>query len=180
MSRYVFLDRDGTLVHDRGYTHRLSDYRLLDGVAEGLSLLQSAGYRLAIVTNQSGIGRGLYTSEDFQDFQALLTRDLAARGVSIGAQYFCPHRPDEGCECRKPQPGLIRRACAELGASPGESWMVGDSETDMQLADRAGLRGGVLVLTGHGVRARGRLRAEVPAAEDLTAAARYILSAEES
>ena len=180
MSRFVFLDRDGTLVRDRGYTYKLGDYRLLDGVVEGLRLLQRADYRLAIVTNQSGIGRGFFTESDFEAFQARLLEDLGGWGVHIGAQFFCPHRPEEGCECRKPRPGMLWRARAELGAELARSWMVGDSASDLELADRAGLRGAVHVLTGEAEGKGGRLNARIPVAEDLTAAAQYILSADGS
>jgi D-glycero-D-manno-heptose 1,7-bisphosphate phosphatase len=148
MSRFVFLDRDGTLVRDRGYTHRVEDYELLPGVASGLRRIADAGYRLAVITNQSGIGRGYYSTEQYQDFQAHLVDDLAQRGVHIEASYFCPHRPEAECECRKPRPALLRRAERELGADLARSWVIGDSQVDTELASRGGCRGAVLVLSG--------------------------------
>jgi len=148
MSRFVFLDRDGTLVRDLGYTHRIEDYELLPGVASGLRRLLDAGYRLAVITNQSGIGRGYYSTEQYRAFQAHLVDDLARRGVPIEASYVCPHRPEAECECRKPRTALLHRAARELGADLARSWVIGDSTVDAQLARRGGCRGAVLVLTG--------------------------------
>ncbi|MAE93666.1 MAG: hypothetical protein CL910_03300 [Deltaproteobacteria bacterium] len=143
MTRYAFLDRDGTLVRDPGYVHRVEDYALLPGVALGLRQLQEAGFRLAIVTNQSGIGRGLFSEDDFARFQAHLVSDLAAQGVEIDATFHCPHGPDEGCPCRKPAPGLLEQAERQLGADLPSSWMIGDGERDARAALAAGLAGAV-------------------------------------
>ena len=145
MSRFVFLDRDGTLVRDTGYPHRDADYALLPGVPAALRRLRDAGFRLAIVTNQSGIGRGLFGETDFERFQARLLADLAAERVQIERTYHCPHRPDEGCTCRKPSPGLLWRARDELGADLAASWVVGDGPGDVELAARAGCRGAVRI-----------------------------------
>lgn len=141
----MFLDRDGTLVRDTGYPHRDDDYHLLPGVPAALRRLQDAGFRLAIVTNQSGIGRGCFAEADFDRFQRRLLADLAAAGVRIERTYHCPHRPDAGCACRKPAPGLLERARDELGADLGASWVVGDGERDVELAARAGCRGAVRI-----------------------------------
>jgi histidinol-phosphate phosphatase family protein len=175
VKRFVFLDRDGTLVEDHGYTHRLEDYRLLDGVLPGLRRLADAGYRLAIVTNQSGIGRGLYGIADFERFQAQLVADLAAHGIAVDATFFCPHRPDEGCACRKPATGLLERAQKELAADLGASWVIGDHALDVELARRAGCAGAVLVLTGRGGDEAARVDPRVPRARDLAEAAQRIL-----
>ncbi len=175
MSRFVFLDRDGTLVEDRGYTHRVEDYRLLPGVVEGLRRLAAGGYRLAIVTNQSGIGRGYFGVEEFERFQRRLLDDLARHGVAIERTYFCPHRPDEGCTCRKPGDGLLSRAREELGADLGASWVIGDTALEVELARRAGCRGAVLVLTGKGAEASRSVAKEIPRASDLVAAAEAIM-----
>ena len=137
---FVFLDRDGTLLADPGYLHRLEDYHLLAGVVEGLRALQGAGFGLAIVTNQSGIGRGYFTVEQFDALQAHLIADLGQHGVRLDGSYFCPHLPDAGCDCRKPATGMLRRAEAELGADLAKSWVIGDAESDIELARRAGCR----------------------------------------
>ena len=143
MSRFVFLDRDGTLVRDTGYPHRPEDYALLPGTGAALRTLGEAGFSLAIVTNQSGIGRGLFTEADFGRFQELLLADLRDAGVRIDATYHCPHAPDAGCSCRKPEPGLLLRARDELGARLEQSWFVGDADRDVATAARAGCRGAV-------------------------------------
>jgi histidinol-phosphate phosphatase family protein len=146
MNRFAFLDRDGTLVRDLGYTHRVEDYELLPGVIVGLRRLLDGGYRLAVITNQSGIGRGYYSAEQYEAFQAHLVADLAERGVPIEASYCCPHRPDADCDCRKPRTALLERARDELGADLARSWMIGDSACDLELAERGGCRGAVLIL----------------------------------
>jgi histidinol-phosphate phosphatase family protein len=150
VSRFVFLDRAGTLVRDSGYPHRDADYELLPGVVAALRRLRDAGFRLAIVTNQSGIGRGLFGEADFERFQARLLADLARGGVVVERTYHCPHRPDEGCDCRKPAPGLLWRARDELGAELTASWVIGDGARDVELAARAGCAGAVRIASGAG------------------------------
>jgi histidinol-phosphate phosphatase family protein len=173
--RFVFLDRDGTLVADRGYTHRVEDYALLPGVPEGLRRLAGAGFALAVVTNQSGIGRGYYSEADFQAFQRHLAADLARRGVVLETSFFCPHLPDAGCGCRKPAPGMLERARRELGADLARSWVIGDHRTDVELAARAGCAGAVLVLTGHGAVESAALPASALRAPDLPGAAELVV-----
>lgn len=174
-NRFVLLDRDGTLVEDEGYTHRPEDYRLLPGVREGLRLLASAGYRLAIVTNQSGIGRGFFDEAAFHAFQRLLCDDLARDGIVIERSFFCPHLPEAGCACRKPAPGLLHAAARELGATLSLSWMIGDTVHDAEAAFRAGCRGAVVVHPGRAA-PTGAPHGAVIAA-DVAAAAEYILAA---
>jgi D-glycero-D-manno-heptose 1,7-bisphosphate phosphatase len=174
---FVFLDRDGTLVRDAGYTHRIEDYALVPGVPAALRRLAAAGYRLAIVTNQSGIGRGYYDREDYEAFQRHLVADLARTGVRIEASYCCPHLPDAGCACRKPEPGLLLRAREELGVDLSRSWVIGDTTADLELARRAGCAGAVLVLTGQGSRTSADLPADTLRAADLESAAGIVLRA---
>jgi D-glycero-D-manno-heptose 1,7-bisphosphate phosphatase len=140
MPRFVLLDRDGTLTRDVGYTHRLEDYALLPGVAQGLRHLAEAGFRFAVVTNQSGIGRGLYDEAAYRAFQRRLTDDLAARGVRLEASFHCPHRPEEGCACRKPAPGLLLQARDALGVDLARSWMIGNDRRDVDAGLAAGCR----------------------------------------
>lgn len=176
MSRpFVFCDRDGTLLHDEGYTHKVEDYRALPGAHEALALLQEAGFGIAIVTNQSGIGRGYFSEADLARYHAALLRDFAAHGAKIDGIYYCPHAPDADCGCRKPNTGLIERTCAEHDVNLATSWVVGDGPGDLGLARQAGC-GSVLVLTGVGEATRSDLEEDVPVAPDVLAAARYILS----
>ena len=143
--RFVFLDRDGTLVRDRGYVHRIEDYALLAGVVPALRSLLAAGFELAIVTNQAGIGRGLFDEAAYHAFEAHLEADLARQGVAIAASFFCPHHPDAGCACRKPAPGLFHAAEAALGADLGASFGIGNEPRDAEAAIAAGCRGAVLI-----------------------------------
>ncbi len=170
-SRFVFLDRDGTLVRDTGYPHRDDEYALLPGAIAGLKRLAAAGYRFAIVTNQSGIGRGLFTEDDFDRFQGRLLADLAAARLTIDATYHCPHLPDAGCDCRKPATGMLERARRELGADLAASWVIGDGERDVALAHRAGCRA-VWIRRARPLDAK----AEPPQAPNLATAADIILA----
>ena len=172
----VFLDRDGTLVHDGGYLHRPEDYRRLPGVAEGLALLRDAGYRLVVVTNQSGIGRGYFGAGDLARFQEALVKDLRALGIELDGSYVCPHRPDEGCPCRKPRPGLVHRAIRDLHLDPARSFAVGDRLRDVELARTVPLRGGVLLAREEDSDAAQPLPPGVVRARDLEEAARAILA----
>ena len=171
MSRpFVFLDRDGTLIEDRGYAHALGDYAPLAGAYEAVRALRAAGLGTAIVTNQSGIGRGRFDEADFARFQAHLLADFAAHGAALDASYHCPHAPDAGCDCRKPRPGLLLRAQRELGADLARSWVIGDKESDVELARAAGCAA-VLLGASSAPRADG-----VAVAPDVLAAARLVLA----
>jgi len=173
--RFVLLDRDGTLVRDHGYTHRIEDYERLPGVIEGLQRLQAAGYAFAIITNQSGIGRGYYGEADFERFQAHLTDDLRQKGVVIEASFHCPHAPEAACACRKPKPGPIEHASRALGIDLSQSWMIGDTSRDVGAAVAAGCAGALLVLTGEGESASAKVDASVLRARTLDEAASVIL-----
>lgn len=175
--RYVFLDRDGTIIEEVGYGHRLEDYALIPGALEALRDLRDAGYRFAIVTNQSGIGRGIFTRADYEQFHGRLLDDLAQAEITVEKTYMCPHAPADSCSCRKPNPVSLLDARDQLGANLARSWMIGDHVKDVQLAANAGCRG-ILVLTGHGEEERVQL-GETPiaaVAADLRAAADHILA----
>ena len=145
----VFVDRDGTLVVEVGYLANPDDIQLLPGVPAALRELRAAGYALVVVSNQSGVGRGLFPLSRVLEAMARLRRELRAHGVELDAIYFCPHRPDAGCACRKPEPELLKQAAANLRLSLRESAMVGDKRLDAETGRRAGARG-VLVRTGYG------------------------------
>jgi histidinol-phosphate phosphatase family protein len=145
----VFLDRDGTLVVERGYLSDPDQIELLPGVAGALRALSAAGYSLVVVSNQSGVGRGLFSLTRVHEAMARLRRELRVCGVELDAIYFCPHRPEDGCACRKPGGELLRRAAEDLRLSLRDSAMVGDKRLDVETAHRAGIAG-VLVRTGYG------------------------------
>jgi D-glycero-D-manno-heptose 1,7-bisphosphate phosphatase len=138
--RAVFLDRDGTLMEDVGYPRDPADVRLLDGAAEALAQLRQAGYRLVVISNQAGIGRGLITEDEARRVHERVVAEFDRRGVRLEDAYYCPHAPDEGCDCRKPAPGMILAAAADLGLDLAASFMIGDKATDVEAGRRAGAR----------------------------------------
>jgi heptosyltransferase-2 len=143
----IFLDRDGTLNPDPGYIRSSDQYELFPGVAQALSRLKQAGARLIVVTNQSGVARGFISVGDLDGIHAKLRCLLGESGVSLDAIYVCPHHPDEGCDCRKPDRGLIDRAVDEHRVDLTRSYLIGDHARDMELAKRVGARS-ILVTTG--------------------------------
>jgi len=128
----VFFDRDGVLIEDRGYVHSVKDVSFMPGVFESLQLLQNAKYELFVITNQSGIGRGMYTVSDMQAVHDHMNAEFSKHGITISGFYFCPHTPDDGCECRKPGTALLTRAAAEHTLSLDKSWIVGDKPSDVE------------------------------------------------
>ena len=149
LERAVFLDRDGTLIEEKGYIYRPEEVRLLPKAVEAVSFLKSLGLKVVILTNQSGIGRGFYTEADYRKVMAYLFNLLGGRQAAVDASYFCPHAPWEGCPCRKPSPGMAERAAEELSLDLARSFVVGDKKSDMELARATGARG-ILVRTGYG------------------------------
>ena len=143
----VFLDRDGTLNVDTGYVKSPDDFTVLPGVGAALARLKQAGARLVVVTNQSGLGRGYFTSKDLEAIHGKLRAILAEDGVTLDGLYFCPHHPDDRCNCRKPARGMIDRALAELQVDLSRAYVVGDSVRDVELAKLVGAQS-LLVMTG--------------------------------
>ncbi|WP_457679632.1 D-glycero-alpha-D-manno-heptose-1,7-bisphosphate 7-phosphatase [Thermovibrio sp.] len=143
----VFLDRDNTLIYDPGYIHQPEKVVLLEGVGEGLRLLKEAGFLLIVVSNQSGIGRGYYREKDFWAVNKKLQELLKPYGVQIDDFFFCPHRPDEGCSCRKPGTLMVELAAKKWGIEVSESFVIGDKKSDLELAFNAGCKGGIKVGT---------------------------------
>ena len=143
--RAVFLDRDGTLVHPRHYPSSLGDLHLYNNIGPGLKDLQRAGFRMVVITNQAGLARGYFTLVDLHCMHKHLTSELAQLGVQLDAIYHCPHHP-EGvipelairCNCRKPQPGMLLQAAADLDLNLQHCWFVGDILDDVEAGNRAG------------------------------------------
>jgi D-glycero-D-manno-heptose 1,7-bisphosphate phosphatase len=139
--RVVFLDRDGTINVDTGAVHRVADWRFEDGAVEGLKALQDAGYGLAVVTNQAAIADGRTSVEQVEAIHAFMTQELAAAGVTIDAIGYCPHHRDADCACRKPRTGLFDTMATRIGPIDlGQSWMVGDKESDIGFGKSIGVR----------------------------------------
>jgi D-glycero-D-manno-heptose 1,7-bisphosphate phosphatase len=140
-SRAVFLDRDGVLTRERAdYVKTPEELQVLPGIGSALQNLRKMGFRLVIVTNQSVIGRGLASHEDMKRIHEKLKSELDRLGCFVDAIYYCPHLPGEGCNCRKPEPGMILRAAEDLRIDIASSWMIGDKEIDVEAAKRAGCR----------------------------------------
>jgi histidinol-phosphate phosphatase family protein len=138
----VFLDRDGVLTRERpDYVKTPEELEILPGIGPPLHDLREHGFRLVIVTNQSVVGRGKATNTEMGRIHDKLRSELRRMGCYVDAIYYCPHRPEEGCSCRKPEPGLILRAGKDLGIDVATSWLIGDKEIDLEAAKRAGCRG---------------------------------------
>lgn len=182
----VFLDRDGTINEQMGYLNHISRLHLLHGAAEAIARLNQAGLPVVVVSNQSGVGRGYFPETLVSQIHRRLKTLLARAGASLDGVYYCPHHPQAvlpayrvDCLCRKPRPGLIQRAAAELHLDPTRSFMVGDQVSDLQLGRAVGATS-VLVRTGYG---RGEEEHLLPGsgvvpdytAEDLAGAVDWIL-----
>jgi UDP-glucose 4-epimerase len=156
--RAVFLDRDGTLNEDPGYLSHPDQLKLLPGVPEAVAALKRAGYLPVVISNQSGVNRGLIMPEDLPRIHDRLNSLLRSEGAVVQEFYLCFHKPEEGCDCRKPQPGLILAASKELGLDLAKSYMIGDKISDVEVGINAGLRGSLLLRTGEGRKAEAELK----------------------
>ena len=144
----VFLDRDGVLNRDLNYVHAPDRFEPVPGAAEAIAWLNARGRKVVFVTNQAGIARGYYDEDQFTRFTRWIEEWLASRGALIEATYYCPHHPTAGlgsylqtCDCRKPQPGMIRAGLADLSLDPAGCFLVGDQPTDIAAAEAAGIPG---------------------------------------
>jgi D-glycero-D-manno-heptose 1,7-bisphosphate phosphatase len=180
--RAVFLDRDGTIMADAHYLSDPAGVTLLDGAADGLRRLDRAGYLLVVVTNQSGIARGLFTEETLAEIHAELARQLAGQGVGIDAIYSCPYHVEgvvaqytRDSDLRKPNPGMILLAAEEMDIDLMGSWMIGDGSCDIAAGNRAGCR--TVRLPSQGLSPDGETVEADYHARDLVEAAEIILDA---
>jgi D-glycero-D-manno-heptose 1,7-bisphosphate phosphatase len=157
MSRKAaFIDRDGVLNEERAFVHRIEDFVFVPGAISALRALKAAGYALVVITNQSGIARGLYSEAEYLTLTAHMQERLQASGVRLDAVEYCPHLADApierfrvDCECRKPKAGMLRRAIAALDIDPAASFLVGDRLSDVEAGRRAGIGRCFLVRTGY-------------------------------
>lgn len=166
MNKAIFLDRDGTLNEDSGYVHKIEDFKLLPGVIEGLNLLKEK-YLFFIITNQSGIGRGYYTEQDFWKFNFKLLEQLEKNGIKIEKTYFCPHTKEMNCDCRKPKTKFLEEITVEYEIDLNQSWMIGDHPSDVEFGKNAGCKT-IFLLTGHGSKHKHELK-EKQIVPDITA-----------
>ncbi len=139
MSKFIFLDRDGTIVKDTHYLHKIEDLEFLPGALDGLREMQwELHAQLIIVTNQAGIAKKIYTEKDFHIFNNEMVHHLKNAGVLIAKTYYCPHRPDITweCECRKPNPGMVHQAVRDFGLDPTQAIFIGDKDCDIELGNQ--------------------------------------------
>ena len=179
MKPAVFLDRDGTINEQMGYINHISRFKLLPKVADAIRMLNENNYLVVVVTNQSGPARGYFPIELVHEVNSYMQELLRKEGANIDAVYFCPHLPEDGCNCRKPKTGMIDMACRDLNIDLSHSYMIGDMCDDIELAKNAGIKG-IMVKTGYGL---GELKYRIPKrnikpdyiADDLFSAVKWIL-----
>jgi len=163
MNKALFLDRDGVVNVDHGYLYQAEEFEFIDGVFDACQRFQQAGYQIVIVTNQSGIGRGYYSEQDFHQLTEWMVTQFKQQGINILDVMYCPHHPEKAnpaylkeCECRKPAPGMLLEAIDKHNLDPKMSIMVGDKTSDMQAAINANLGSQFLVETGKTITEQGR------------------------
>jgi len=163
----IFLDRDGTMNVDHGYVHEIDNFQFIDGVIEAMQELKKMGYALVMVTNQSGIARGMFSEDTFMKLTEWMDWSLADRDIDLDGIYFCPHHPEavveeyrQQCDCRKPEPGMLLAAEKELNIDMAASYMVGDKIDDMLAGKAAGVGIKVLVRSGKPVTEEGEKAAD--------------------
>ena len=137
----LFLDRDGVINLDHGYVGKVEDFEFVDGILDCIRRLQTKGFQPIVVTNQSGIGRGYYSLEDFEKVTDFMLQKMREHGIAIERAhvFFCPHTPDRGCDCRKPAPGMFLQAKKRFGIDMAASLMLGDKPSDIEAAKAAGV-----------------------------------------
>src|ERR1041384_5302504 len=177
-NRAVFLDRDGTIIEDRDYLHKPEEVVILAGVAEALRRLQEAGFVLIMVTNQSGVGRGLFPMADVERVHLHIVSELSRQKVALRKIYIAPEAPDQPSRGRKPSPQFLFDARDEFGIDLAQSFMIGDKWIDLECGWNAGVKRSFLVRTGYGKKAEktpGKTAGEMEIVDDLASASNSIL-----
>ena len=171
MKKAILIDRDGTIVEDTGYVHKIEHFKLLPNAIEGLRKLRK--YLIFIVTNQSGIGRGIYKLKDFKKFNERMLEELGKHKIRIEKIYYCPHKLEDNCDCRKPKTKLLEEVKREFGIDLANSFVIGDQKADIELGKNGGCTT-ILVLTGNGNKTKNEIKVDF-VAKDLLDAAKWIL-----
>jgi len=151
MRRALFLDRDGVINIDHGYVGRVERFEWVEGILDFIREARNRGYVPIVITNQSGIGRGYYSEEDFEEVTRHMLARMNAEGIPMERSqvFHCPHAPEAECACRKPEPGMFLEAIRRFGIDPASSWMIGDKPSDIEAARRAGVGHRILVRSNH-------------------------------
>ena len=145
----IFLDRDGVINKEVNYLHKIENFEFISGVFESCVFFQKLGYRIIIITNQSGISKGYFDDKDYQILTKWMLKQFVKNGVRILDTFYCPHSPESNCDCRKPKPGMFIEAKKNHDIDLNNSWMIGDKETDIQAANSIGITNTILVRSGH-------------------------------
>ena len=145
----IFLDRDGIINREINYLHKIDDFEFIDGIFDVCLYFQSLGYKIIIITNQSGISRGYYSHSDYQKVTQWMLDQFKYKNINILDVFHCPHGPDSTCDCRKPKPGMFLKAKDKHNTDMEKSWMIGDKERDIIAANSAGIDNTILVRSGH-------------------------------
>lgn len=143
--KIIFLDRDGVINRDHGYVYEISKFNFIDGVFEACKYFITLGYEIIIITNQSGIGRGYYSLNDFEKLTMYMLQIFEENGVKILKVYFCPHSPEENCSCRKPNTGMIQQSLNDFDIDLTNSWLIGDKTSDIETAMNANIPNRILI-----------------------------------
>ncbi len=149
MQKAIFLDRDGVINVERGYLHKIEDFKFIDGVFDSLIYLQKLGYKLFIITNQSGIARGYYSLEDFNTLTLWMLKEFKKNDIEISQVELCPHGPKDNCLCRKPKTGMINNILKNYKIDLENSWLIGDKISDIKCAKNANIKNTIQVKSGH-------------------------------
>ena len=147
--KIVFIDRDGVINIEKNYLYKIEDFEFIDGVFESFKYILNHGFKIVIVTNQSGIGRGYYTYEEYQTLTNWIKNQFHNNGIEILGILCCPHSPLEKCNCRKPQIGMIEQLSKDINIDFQNSWMIGDKSSDIEFALNAGILNTIQVKSGH-------------------------------
>ena len=143
--KIIYLDRDGVINEDFGYVYKSDNFRFVNGVFEACKTFLNLGYEIVIVTNQSGIGRGYYTKEEFNTLTSYMLNEFKKQGIDILKVYFCPHSPDENCFCRKPKEGMILQSLNDFSIDLENSWLIGDKPSDIECAKNGKIKNKILI-----------------------------------
>ena len=145
----IFLDRDGVINKEVNYLHKIDDFEFIDGIFNACLYFQNLGYKIIIVSNQSGIYRGYYNENDYKIITKWMLAQFKEKGITILDTFYCPHGPKSTCKCRKPKPGMFIEAKTKHNTDMKHSWMIGDKEVDIEAANAAGIKNTILVRSGH-------------------------------
>jgi len=149
--KVFFVDRDGVINKEIGYLHDIDKFEFINGVLEAFEYILSRNYDIIVVTNQSGIGRGFYSEDNFLELNKWMVNFLKSKGINILDVFYCPHSPEDDCNCRKPKPGMFLDAKKKFNIEMDKSWSIGDKETDITAATYAGISNTILVKSGHDI-----------------------------